>query len=179
MLNIPSFMIVSGNGRNSGKTSFVCDIIKAHRNTFPLTAIKVSPHFHQQKAGKEILFSGNGFNISIEKDELASKDTSRMLQEGAARVYYIEAKDEHLKEALGKLLPLIPASTPVICESAGMRDLLSPALFIMINRNDGRIQKEGYIKKLPFADLQVTFNGTDFDQNPARFKYDGNSWRIL
>lgn len=174
MFNKDNFLIVSGNGRNTGKTGFICRVIATLGRKHAITAIKVSPHFHG--AGDEVIIAGDHFRISPETDPHKAKDSSRMLAAGAAKVFYAEVQDAHLAEALDALLPLIPAGGPVICESGGLRQLVDPSLFILLRRSGQNTLKEGFRKLTPLAHHIVTFNGSDFDLPPEKIKFDGQRW---
>jgi len=42
----PNILLVSGNGRNSGKTTLACKIIERFSKDHEITGLKISPHFH-------------------------------------------------------------------------------------------------------------------------------------
>ena len=173
-----NFMIVSGNGRNTGKTSFVCRIISSVSKSYALTAIKVSPHFHTANNEEVIIVKNKNFVLYEEIDRNSSKDSSRMLRAGAVKVFYIEAKDTHLKEAVKALFENFHIEGPVICESGGLRSLIEPSLLILLNKAGQSEMKPGFVKLLPRADKIVQFNGTDFSFNPEKIGYDGLRWHL-
>ena len=144
-------MIVSGNGRNTGKTSFVCEVIRKISQKQAITAIKVSPHYHNDQK-QEALFEGEGFFVLEETKTDGIKDSSRMLQSGASRVFYIEAKDESLAMVLDQLIPMISPGHAVICESGGMRKLIEPSLLLLLNEEGRDEFKTSYRNLLPLAD---------------------------
>ena len=173
MIRTPNFLIVSGNGRNTGKTTFVCRLISIMSAKYSVTAIKVSPHFHPEGNAKGAIIHDEHYIIKEETDPGTSKDSSRMLRSGAEKVYYIEVKDDHLAEAMKALMPLLPSEGPVICESGGIRQLIEPSLFIMINRNDSTEVKPGFKKFSPLADKIILFDGEGFDVSPEEIRFDG------
>ncbi|MEN8224397.1 MAG: hypothetical protein ABFS05_03470 [Bacteroidota bacterium] len=173
-----NFLIISGNGRNTGKTSFICQLIASVKNSFPVTAIKISPHFHPDSDTSDAVISNKNYSILLEKDPWRDKDSSRMLSAGADKVYYIEAKDEHLEHALQSLMPMLADDTPVVCESGGMRSLIEPSLFIMLKHTAHTEMKEGYKKLSPLADRIVSFDGSGFDLRGEEIGFDGREWRF-
>jgi molybdopterin-guanine dinucleotide biosynthesis protein len=177
MIRQPNFMIVSGNGRNTGKTTFVCEVIRSICKEYHVTAIKVSPHFHNNHSPDPI-FEGAGFTIWEETEENRAKDSSRMLQSGADRVFYIESKDNSLVYALDNILPLMDPGQAVICESGGMRKHIEPSLMILLNEDGRDEKKSSYMDLLPIADACVAFNGKEFDLAPGRIRFDGTSWML-
>ncbi|MDT8392380.1 MAG: hypothetical protein RQ761_00950 [Bacteroidales bacterium] len=174
---LPNFLIVSGNGRDSGKTGFITRLIRQTAQQQKITAIKVSPHLHPGSNPNGLLLKTDHYILAKEIIKGNRKDSARMLEAGAHEVYYIEATDEHLPEAFETFRKLIPVKGPVVCESGGLRDIINPSLFIMINRNDGRPDKKGFVQRLPLADLLIVFNGHDYDLHAERIRFDGSSWK--
>lgn len=171
-------MIISGNGRNTGKTSFVCSVIANIVGSYPVTAIKVSPHFHPEIPGDDILIQNEHFIIRKELSSKKSKDSSHMLAAGAANVYYIEAVDTHLTEAINTLFRKVRIEGPVICESGGMRRIIEPSIFILLNKPDTIEEKAGFTELKPMADRIVMFDGKEFDLLPEDIGFDGEKWCI-
>ena len=163
MKNLPNLLLVSGNGRDSGKTSLVCNIIQ-RCSDHKITAIKISPHFHAPGPGLEMIVQNQHYTIAEEKSSLGNKDSSRMLKAGAYKVYYLQVKDDHLKEAFTKLLQIVPPSTPLICESGHLRSIIEPGVFILINREGRNTFKPNYINQSFLANLILTFNGSTFNK---------------
>lgn len=173
----PNFLIVSGNGRNSGKTGFISRLIRSVSPKQAITAVKISPHFHPDRDKKDVIIKKKNFTICTENDPDGRKDSSRMLQAGAKSVYYIEVLDEHLPQAFGELLKLPGMDRPVIFESGGLRELLVPSLYILINRRDGRKDKDSFIRKLPLADKLIFFEETSFSYPPENILFTGTRWK--
>ena len=101
-----------------------------------------------------------------------------MLSAGAKKVFYIEVKDDHLEDALKAIMPSIPSDTPVICESGGMRQLIEPSIFIMLNRTGREELKAGFKILSPIADKIIMFDGSGFDVAPDLIDFDGKEWCI-
>ena len=177
-MDAENFLIISGNGRDTGKTSFVCRVIAAHKNKYPITAIKISPHFHPDTDTSEAIIRNNNYNIYLETDPWSSKDSSRMISAGAQKVYYIEATDDTLPHAWNALKPLLTDKGPHICESGGLRHLIHPSLFIMLNRSEREELKNSFKILSPLADKIVFFDGRSFDYSPEQIHFDGERWSI-
>ena len=57
MVTIPNLLLIAGTGTKSGKTSMACRIIEQ----FPelkITAIKITPHFHETTPGLASIAEG-------------------------------------------------------------------------------------------------------------------------
>lgn len=178
MKQLPAFLIISGNGRNTGKTTFACKVIASVSKQYPLTAIKVSPHFHPEEDRGEIILKDKHFIIRKEENPQRDKDSSRMLRAGASQVYYLEVLDAHLEEAMDTLLSIRQTEGPVICESGGMRSFIKPSLFIMTNSKDSQDLKAGFKNLVPLADKIIYFDGVGFDFAPERVGFDGMRWAL-
>jgi hypothetical protein len=148
-MNIPNLLIIAGTGRNSGKTSMACRIIEQ----FPglkVTAIKITPHFHETTTGLIIKNEKKGYSIYEETDRDTSKDTSRMLNAGADKVYFAKVWDDQLLVVFNEIMKYIPSNFPVICESPALRNFIEPGIFIIMTSNSVNKQKNiNHLQTLP------------------------------
>ena len=101
-----------------------------------------------------------------------------MLLSGAKKVYYIEAKDSHLLNALTALLEKIHIDGAVICESGGMRGLVEPSLMILLNKSGQSETKDGFVKLSPLANRIVLFDGKGFNIQSEEISFDGERWHL-
>jgi Molybdopterin-guanine dinucleotide biosynthesis protein len=150
-----NLILVAGTGRNSGKTTLVCKLIKLFSKNKEVVAVKISSHNHHDEYDTTCATAGNGYRIWRETNPPEGKDTYRMLHAGAHKVYYVECNQESLEEAFYKIKSLTQDSALIICESGGLRHLVQPGLFIMAT-ND-REPKESAKLLLPLADLTFSF----------------------
>ena len=149
MVTIKNILLLAGTGTKSGKTSMACKLI----GNFPelkITAIKITPHFHETTAGLFRIKEGEGYSIYEETDRGSYKDTSRMLNAGAQKVYFAKVWDDHLSEVFHEIMKSIPAGTPVICESPAMRNFVEPGVFIIMTSKTINKQKDiSHLQILP------------------------------
>lgn len=177
-LVIPQLLIVAGTGRNSGKTTLVCDIIRSHCRHHRLAAIKVSPHFHDMIPGWEVLAEREDLFLMEETNRETGKDSSRMLSAGAWKVFYAMATDETVPEVLDRVLRRLPEGTALICESGGLRKYVQPGLFLVLHhKNQARVKPEAENLKL-MADRWITFDGEGIDIDPETIYFTGKTWKI-
>ena len=99
----PNLLLIAGTGTKSGKTSLACKIIKQFRD-LNITAIKISPHFHETTEGLISKSENKGYAIYEETNRETSKDTSRMLNAGAEKVYFAKVWDDQLFEVFKKIM---------------------------------------------------------------------------
>jgi len=128
---IPNLLLIAGTGTKSGKTSVACRIIEQFHN-LNITAIKISPHFHETTPGLKTIREETGYAIYEETNRNTTKDTSRMLQSGAFKVYFAKVLDNQLKFVFDKIMDLIPEGTPIICESPALRNFIEPGVFVIM-----------------------------------------------
>jgi len=144
-MTLPNLLLIAGTGNKSGKTTIVCRITES----FPdlrITAIKITPHFHETTAGLIVFAYSDGYSIYEETNTESGKDTSRMLRSGAAKVYFAKVWDDKLYEAFSKIMEIIPEGMPVICESPALRNFVEPGAFIIMTSENTYNKK--YIKHL-------------------------------
>ena len=176
--NYSNILLVSGNGRNSGKTSLACKIIENFAVSQQITALKISPHYHKVDENKSIIAKEKGYVILKEKSCNSGKDSSRMLIAGAKEVYYIQSDDENLNEAFHAVMKIIDDNSLIVCESGGLRRKINPGVFLLLNRKDVKEFKPGVKGLISLADRIITFDKEHIDFDPEEIFVSDNSWKI-
>lgn len=141
MKEIKNLFLIAGSGRNSGKTTMVCRITRQFRN-LEIISVKISPHFHEPSSGLKELSRAKGYNIYEETDRRSEKDTSRMLQCGAKRVFYVQVSEGCLGEAFNELMKNVPSDCPVVCESPSLIRYVEPGVFVIMMSEDDTRKKD-------------------------------------
>ena len=174
MKPLPNLLLISGTGQNSGKTTLACRLIARFAKQFPIIAIKISPNFHQPAPELPVIATAEGFVIYEETQHNTGKDSSRFLDAGATKVYFITATRDQQGKAMETLLRKIPAATPIICEAGGLHHFFKPALHIVTISKNKPPQKE-----IPgSADLLVEFDGVGFEPE-VEVEWSGERWGFL
>lgn len=127
----PNLLIIRGTGRNIGKTLSACRIIQHLAISHRPVAVKISSHFHPLTDEMEVIIDTENYVVAEEKS-FTDKDSSRMLQAGAHRAYYIQARNEYVLDAFGRLLPEFDPSQPLVVESGGLYDFVEPSVLVHI-----------------------------------------------
>lgn len=138
---IPNLLIIAGTGNKSGKTSMACRIISQFRH-LGIISVKITPHFHETTPGLVLISEKSGYMVYDETNCDISKDTSRMLKAGAARVFFAKVTDNSLAVAFEEIMKLVPEGTPVVCESPALRRYAEPGLFIIMTSASKDSQKD-------------------------------------
>ena len=99
-----------------------------------------------------------GLHLFEETNRTSDKDTSRMLQAGAVRVFYLRTSDNGIKAGFEEFLRQIPGKAAVICESNSLGQFVKPALSIMVKPVSGEIKARA-VAQLECADLIVVSDG--------------------
>ncbi len=136
-----NLIIVAGSGRNVGKTEFACRLIRRFSSQIDLYGLKVSAiHpdegiYHGDHSGLDVTK-----NLVEETRQGMAKDTSRMLQAGARRVFYLQGDDRQLAAGFQAVLTEIPAGSAIVCESSSLWRFVRPGLLILVTAPDCQIK---------------------------------------
>lgn len=169
----PNFLLIAGNGRNVGKTHLSCQVISHLAKSNKVIAIKISSHFHSIEENKVIVQNDNF--IIIEESQVSQKDSWRMKQAGAQKVYFIMAAEENLEQAFSYLEKLLPEEA-IVCESGGLHELINPGAFLYVNKVGQELVKQNHLK---FNPELIMNDGKNFDFDIARLEFKNNRFSIL
>jgi hypothetical protein len=171
-------LLVAGNGRNSGKTALVCNIIRRFGAETPLMAIKVSPHTHHLVTGGRIIYQDEHMGIIEEHGTDADKDSIRMLKAGATRSFFIMTSDGYLTSALRVVEEYAGSDMMLICESGGLRKWVEPGLFLLVFRDEQHGLKPGTSELMKYEHIRVIFDGTRHDIDLHSINIENSRWTI-
>ncbi len=177
MITKPEILLVAGTGRNSGKTTLICAIIKAFKQ-HSIASIKISSHFHSIDETDIILINRKDLYVGIECNLNKQKDSSLMLKAGALKSFFVMSSDEYLMDALQIISQNISPNTPIICESGGLRKYIVPGIFLMMSRSDSQQDKVSIFERIQQADQFITFNGTSIDFNIHQIQLSNKRWNL-
>ncbi len=175
---INRLLLVSGSGRNSGKTTLACEIIKNVSKTMAVYALKISPHFHQLNDKQELLWQKKGFRIFRETDVHSNKDSSRMLKAGAKESLYLQCEDNAVSEAFEHVIKFIPRNCPIVCESGSLAKSFRPGLHLLVGNENMESNKKGLNENKRLADQVVCYDSTNFNLDIKRIAFDGKTWNL-
>ena len=173
---MPQLLQIAGTGRNTGKTTLACKIIQKFNPGKTVIALKITPHFHRNIQSGKILLNETNIYIAEETNSTTAKDSSLMLNAGAAQSYFVMATDDHLDEVIQNIFRMIPSDALLVCESGGLRDWVVPGVFLMMNRKDTEILKQGTEKLKMLADRLITFDGKNIDFELDAIEITDNKW---
>lgn len=185
MTSRPDVFMIGSCGRNVGKTMLACEVVRrqlaAGRG---VTAVKITtikegewlcPH-GTEGCGICGSFEGD-YLLTEEREGLPGKDTTRLLEAGAARVFWLRVRNTRMQEGLAALWQMVPGAVPVIMESNSARQALVPGLFLVLEDGSGKIKPScGRVRDL--ADRRLVFDGAGWGRVAERIGFENGAWRM-
>jgi hypothetical protein len=180
---LPSVLMIGGSGRNVGKTTLICAIIRKFACNSQIIGLKVT----SIRAGEE---SSHGFHETLQSSNFkiieetgkdSGKDTSKMLQAGAKKVYFIQSTDEQLPIALNSFFEQVDRNSIIICETRNLRRLVKPGIFILITDAAHDNFKANSPEFLDMADLHLKFDIANhtIETNVEKICLENGKWRLV
>lgn len=158
------WVLVGGTGRNIGKTTLMEMLINRLSNLGPVVGIKISnirPDGMEFHGTHEVNGDGNFF-IWEETRISGNKDSMRFLKAGAKRSFFVQTSDEFLQDAFATMVSQLDGNEIVVCESNSLRNVMEPAVFLMIKGEDNHASK-GYVDRL-FGLADYVVKAMDLEQ---------------
>lgn len=154
MIYMPKLILVTGNGRNIGKTTLVEALIKllsSQTKVYGLKVVKLGESKGSFHGDHSNLSNGRGGNqiddliydtktrlvdsIIEENMECPSKDTARMVIAGAEKAWFIQSSETELEEVINLWIRQSEPDGIVVCESAILRSCLIPGVMVAIKQS--------------------------------------------
>jgi len=182
---LPGWLVVGAAGRNVGKTEFACAIIRAFQQVHPIVGVKVTAISDGESTcprggeGCGVCAALEGdFQISEECGEQPGKDTARMLESGARRVFWVRCRRQRMHAALQALAPRLPPGTLVVAESNSLAQAVEPDLFLMVKSSRSASVKPTAAEVMPLARRVVVSADGAFDLSPRHLAVVGGAWHL-
>lgn len=136
-------IVVSGGGKNVGKTSLICGLLRALPE-FEWVAVKIAGHDHGKA---EALFE--------ETEAGEETDTARFLLAGARRVFLMTADGPELGEGLKTLTSLVGPAANLIFESNRVLDWIEPTVHLAVGEATDGAHKPSFVQVEHRLDARV------------------------
>jgi molybdopterin-guanine dinucleotide biosynthesis protein A len=182
---LPGWLLIGSTGRNVGKTEFACAIIRKLRGAHPIVGVKVTaivegePTCPRGGAGCGVCAALKGdFEISEETGEHAGKDTARMLESGARRVFWVRCRRQRMHAAIAALLARLEPGVLVVAESNSLAKAIEPDLFLLVTNGRASSVKPTAADVMPLAHRRVLSSDGAFDPDPCHIAVIDRTWRL-
>jgi molybdopterin-guanine dinucleotide biosynthesis protein len=148
-----AIIVVGGHARNIGKTSVVAGLIRALPE-FRWSAFKITHHWHGTDLvdAKEVA----AFAISEECPGAAGTDSSRYLEAGALRSFWVRTREGRLGEAMPRLREEFARAQAgggnVLVESNSILGFVEPDVYLSVLDPSTADFKESALRYLDRAD---------------------------
>ena len=150
-----AIVVVGGNTRNIGKTSVAAALI-ARLPELRWTAFKITQYGHGfcTADGRPCACQTEDACVAVnpERDASSGTDTSRFLQAGADRVFWVRTRIGRLADAMPRIRQEIAAAPNAILESNSILEFLQPDLYLTVLNPSVEDFKESARRFLPRAD---------------------------
>jgi len=182
-MRIPTMLLIGSAGRNVGKTELACSIIRRFSPERPMTGIKVTTITARDgtcpRGGKGCgvcsSLTGN-YCITEEHGDPPGKDTSRLLEAGAHRVFWLRVMKPYLLEGIQDLLRIVEPGSTCVCESNSLRTVIEPGLFLMVRDRNATGYKASADAVKDLADITLALDGTVFSPDISRVGISDRGW---
>jgi molybdenum cofactor guanylyltransferase len=178
-------MVLGSTGRNSGKTEFACAVIRTFRRAYPIVGVKITTVKDDEGAcprggvgcGACVGLAGD-FEIAEERGAHPGKDTARMLESGARRVFWVKCRTGGMGAALEAVGRLLDHDDCVVVESNSVAEAIEPDLFFMLKHEGSPSIKPSAAAVMPLAHRVILSSGHGFDLRLQHLAITGGEWRL-
>jgi hypothetical protein len=159
-LFLPTMLMIGGSGRNVGKTTLICAIMRKFASATQIIGLKVTSIRPGEKDfhGHHDTASSSSYQIIEEQDNDSEKDTARMLRAGAKKVYYLQTTDDQLSMAMKSFFDIEDQNSIIICETRNLSRIIKPGIFVLISDPAHDNFKANSSEFFKTADLHLEFD---------------------
>lgn len=182
---LPGWLVVGAAGRNAGKTEFACAIIAEFRRTHSIVGVKFTTIAEGETTcprggdGCGVCAALEGdFQISEERGGRPEKDTARMLESGARRVFWVRCRRRRMHAALQALARRLAPGNLVVAESNSLAQAVEPDLFLMVKSSRSSSVKPTAAEVMPLARRVVVSADGAFDLSPRQLTVVDGAWHL-
>jgi molybdopterin-guanine dinucleotide biosynthesis protein len=133
----PKIIVIAGTASNTGKTTLLCDLLRALTPDAPWEAIKLS-RGHYRSCGKDpqaccvshLLGAQPAIRTGRAETYVAGKDTGRYWEAGASNVHWVIATNEQVGQGIEQALARVQTGG-VLIEGTSLLQSLKPDFAIL------------------------------------------------
>lgn len=169
-------VLFGATGRNSGKTTAACDLIRSLAPLREVWALKVTTAdrsegtvCHRGGEGCGACLFNEPFILAQEDGANPDKDTSRLLAAGAKKSYWLRSDRANLADGFKAFLAMVPEGAAIVSESNTLREFVWPGFFVIVVNNAGP-PKPTAQRVIELADLIIESDGIISEDNLAQIR---------
>lgn len=176
-----NLLLIGGSSRNVGKTTFVVKLIEKFAKEYLIVGLKIKTVYEGDDFfhGKDSTPLDTDYRLIEEFDRDLNEDTSKMLKAGATRAFKLKVKAVAVLPAFEYFKSLLSKPYLIVCESNSLRNVLKPAIYLLIKQKDGESMKPSAQKLEKYADKIIYTDGTKHDFDLGELVTDGKVWKIV
>ncbi|MFO8234891.1 MAG: hypothetical protein R6U04_05780 [Bacteroidales bacterium] len=171
-------LLIGGNARKAGKTSFIRNILKKFSDVHPITAMKVALYTDSKDLQSHYQLEEHEFYYEVEDIKGSDdNDSSRYVAAGAMEGWFVAAMDDEksIKKLMKRIDFLLEAGRLLIIESNSIRKYIDPSLFLMINQSS-REDKAGAEEFRQMSDLVIDTDSYQYNNIEKYIGIESNKW---
>ena len=177
-------LLLGAEGRNAGKTTLACAVIARFCREFPVVGVKVTtvkdgvgPCPRGGKGCGACTLEG-AWCIEDERGAAPGKDTTRMLQSGALKVFWARCRPETLRDCLAELRARIDPRALIVAESNSLARVCDPGVFLMLRERGAAGAKASANAVIQHADRIVISDGGSCEFDIGDLAVHDGAWQL-
>ncbi|MFP3859702.1 MAG: hypothetical protein ACLFUW_02670 [Bacteroidales bacterium] len=178
-LKYPQILLIGGNARKSGKTSFICNILNKFSQQ-PIVAMKVALYTDEKDLQSHYQLADNEHYYEVRNKKGSDEnDSSRYVAAGAMEGWFVAAMDneQSVKKLKKRMDFLLESGRLLIVESNRVRKYLEPSLFLMLNQGS-KEDKTGAVSFREMSDMVIEPESDVYNNIENYIDIENNSWVI-
>ena len=171
MIRLYKTLQIGATTKDTGKTGLICSILKnvSKENEVIVLKFTLVDDFNKKSIDKD-------FIIVEETSNSENTDTSRYLQAGAKKAFWIKVKKETIKTAIDEVIKIIGIENIFIIESNSTRHFIEPDTFIMIKNTLTNEVKPSAKEVNNYVDYFI--ESDDIEEFSKKIILENNVWKI-
>jgi hypothetical protein len=188
MLSYKNMLMIGAAGKNAGKTEFACKLISRFKNSHRVIGLKVTTVHEYLEEIQDMEKNGTFGNdnkpprgkclLTEEIGGVTEKDTVRMLQAGAEKVFWLRGPSEGLEQGFMEFRNTLSGNELIVCESNSLRRVVEPGFFMIMRRKGSHEVKPSCQAVWDYADCINDFADHRFGIPVDSIIYNDPDWKV-
>jgi hypothetical protein len=167
MESFPNMLMIGGNARKSGKTTFICRLLEACGAAYTIGAAKIALYDDEGDFARHHPDALPQRYLAINEQKPGNKDSGKYLAAGAQESWFLAALPEKEAEVMEHIRAISLRNDLMVLESNILRKNIEPAFFVMINNPERTTKKSA--QELNHLVDYVIYTGSKGFNEPGRY----------